>query len=349
MPQPHDVRSFRPRPDVGRVWRVAHISDIHVVGERYGFRISSGRSGPRGNECFIKVLERLDEIHRARALDAIVLTGDLTDAGRSTEFAELLDSLALFPGLADLFVAVPGNHDLNVVDRANPARLDLPMSPKKRLRQIRTLSTLDAIQGNRVRLTDGTTLADTVSSHLDVVTPFADRGRRRASKPVDELWASLFPMVRLPDRDDGLGIIALDSNAETHFSFTNALGLVSAEQAKAVDTIIEQYPRACWIVALHHHIVEHPALAHALAERIGTTLINGSWFTRRLLRVATRVVVMHGHRHIDWIGQCGDLMIVSAPSQVMRSSDEALHFYVHTLGASPEGRLELFEPERIDV
>ena len=32
-----------------------------------------------------------------------------------------------------------GNHDVNIVDRANPARLDLPFSPGKRLRQIRTL------------------------------------------------------------------------------------------------------------------------------------------------------------------------------------------------------------------
>jgi len=32
---------------------------------------------------------------------------------------------------------------------------------------------------------------------------------------------------------------------------------------------------------------------------------------------ASRVVVMHGHRHIDWIGSCGRLKIISAPSPVM--------------------------------
>ena len=31
------------------IWRVAHLSDLHTVGERYGFRIECGRSGPRGN------------------------------------------------------------------------------------------------------------------------------------------------------------------------------------------------------------------------------------------------------------------------------------------------------------
>ena len=34
----------------------------------------------------------------------------------------------------------------------------------------------------------------------------------------------MFPMVKPPNTEDGLGIIILNSNAETHFSFTNALG-----------------------------------------------------------------------------------------------------------------------------
>jgi hypothetical protein len=50
MGQPRDLDEFDQRPDAGRIWRIAHLSDIHVVGERYGFRLESGRAGPRGNE-----------------------------------------------------------------------------------------------------------------------------------------------------------------------------------------------------------------------------------------------------------------------------------------------------------
>jgi hypothetical protein len=32
---------------------------------------------------------------------------------------------------------------------------------------------------------------------------------------------------------------------------------------------------------------------------------------------------MHGHRHIDWIGACGAIKIVSAPSPVMGAADDA--------------------------
>jgi Calcineurin-like phosphoesterase len=356
MAQSREVRTFRPPTDDARTFRIAHLSDLHVVGERYGFRLGSGRAGPRGNEPLLEVLGRLDDVHRERPLDAILITGDLTDAGTSPEWAELVDAFASFPHLTRLIVALPGNHDVNVVDRANPARLDLPTSPKKRLRQMRTLSALAALQGSRAHVVDlhhrciGPTLDEFLAPHATDIAAFADEGTRRLSAPLDELWVQSFPMVFPPEGADGLGIIALNSNAETHFSVTNALGLISIEQTRAFDAAIAEYPDACWIVALHHHIVEHPKLGHALAERIGTTLVNGNAFTRRLLRMAGRVVVMHGHRHIDWIGQCGDLVIVSAPSAVMDAMPPSEpYFYVHSVGIDGSDGVRLGAPERINV
>jgi hypothetical protein len=38
--------------------------------------------------------------------------------------------------------------------------------------------------------------------------------------------------------------------------------------------------------ALHHHVVEYPKAANALSERIGTALVNGTWFVRRMQRLA---------------------------------------------------------------
>jgi len=159
-----------------------------------------------------------------------------------------------------------------------------------------------------------------------------------------------FPMIFPPKTEDGLGIIALNSNAETHFSFTNALGLIPREEVQALDRAMAQYPRAAWIIALHHHIVEHPKLGHALAERIGTTLINGNWFTRHLLGVGRRALVMHGHRHIDWMGECGDLLILSASSSTMPSKGhDDVYFYVHTVGVDASGRIGIANPQRVDV
>jgi hypothetical protein len=165
-----------------------------------------------------------------------------------------------------------------------------------------------------------------------------------------EIWANTFPLVVPPMTEDGLGIVLLNSTAETHFSFTNALGLISTAQARSLTAIAGQFPRAHWIVALHHHLVEYPRLASALSERIGTALINGSWFVRYLQPLGRRVVVMHGHRHIDWIGECGTVRIVSAPSPVMETTDDRpTSLLIHRLAASSKGHLHLLAPKRIEI
>jgi hypothetical protein len=354
--QPRDLAAFGTPPDEGRTWRIAHLSDIHVVGERYGFRIESGRSGPRGNERLSRILAQLKLLHANEPLHAILVTGDMTDAGRSTEWAEFFDAMALHPGLTELMLMVPGNHDLNIVDRANPARLDLPTSRNKRLRKVRLLSAIAAIQGTRVRVVDqsggrlGESLGAALMPHLGRMVTFADSGKPRLTKELAELWSRIFPLVLPPDQDDGLGIILLNSNADTHFSFTNALGMISTEQARGIDIATRQYPRACWVIALHHHVVEYPRAAKALSERIGTALINGNWFVRRLQSLAGRAVLMHGHRHVDWIGEYAGLPIVSAPSPIMDATDDvSTCFYVHTLAVGQDRRLRLLRPERITI
>ena len=302
------------------------------------------------------MLARLEAIHTTDPLHIILITGDLTDAGRSVEWAEFFDAIAPYPNLRALMLMIPGNHDLNIVDRSNPARFDLPTSPNKRLRKLRFLSAMGALQGERAYIVDrqhrryDESLAMQLTAHIDLMGKFAEAGRPRFSTELVRLWASVFPMIVPPQRHDGLGIVLLDLNADTHFSFTNALGMISAEQARGIDVAVAQYPDAYWVIALHHHLVEYPRAAKALSERIGTALINGNWFARRLRRLAGRAVVMHGHRHIDWIGECSGVPIISAPSPVMEASDDMTTcFHIHTLAVGSDGRLGLLQPETIAV
>ena len=355
MDQPRDLGSFDTVSDQARTWRVAHLSDVHVVGERYGFRIESGRAGPRGNQRFLQVLDRLAEIHATEPLDLLLVTGDMTDAGRSAEWAEFLDAMQRHPALAERSLILPGNHDVNIVDRANPARLELPGSPGKRLRQMRTLSAMAAIQGERVQVLDRSrtrlagSLSDALEPHREAIAAFADKGGLRLSAGLSAIWTDVFPMVLPPAEPDGLGTILLNSNAEAHFSFTNALGLVAEEDMRAILAVAGAFPQARWILALHHHPIEYPKPAKAFSERIGTALINGSRLLRLLRPIAARTVAMHGHRHIDWIGRCGALKIVSATSPVMEATDaEPTYFYIHTLAAAADG-IGLLEPQRIVI
>jgi Calcineurin-like phosphoesterase len=355
MDQPFDLAAFDAASPGCRTWRVVHLSDLHVVGERYGFRIESGRGGPRGNERLERVMARLAAIHTAQPLDLVLVSGDMTDAGRATEWAEFLDTVARHPALAARMIVLPGNHDVNIVDRANPARLDLPFSPGKRLRQMRTLSAIAAVQGDRVCVVDAlgkptTTLNEALAPHRLRIAAFAESGGLRRAAGLGRVFDDQFPMILPPDPEDGLGVAILNSNAETHFSFTNALGLVSVEQTHRLTAAINEFPKASWVVALHHHLLEYPMPVVAFSERVGTALVNGTWFVRKLRPFAARIVVMHGHRHIDWIGACGAMKIVSAPSPVMGATDEApTHFHIHTLAAGLDGQLCLLPPERVQI
>ncbi len=356
MSQPRNLKAFSTSKPSERKWRVVHLSDIHIVAERYGYRVEAGRSGAQGNERLRRLFKQLEEIDAKAPLDLILITGDMTDAGISTEWVEFFDILAGHPRLAERVLMLPGNHDLNIIDRSNPARMDLPTSPDRRLRQIRALSAMNAVQGSRVQVVDlpgdclGETLQASLQAHIADMQRFADEARPLFSTTLAQVWSKSFPMVVPPDREDGLGIVLLNSNADTHFSFTNALGMVSAEQVRGIEIACKTYPKACWIIALHHHVIEYPWAARALSERIGTALINGNWFIRSLQHLAGRAILMHGHRHIDWIGECAGLRIVSAPSPVMEATnDMPTAFYIHTLAIDAGGQLELLPPERIVV
>lgn len=356
MEQPAELPAFDPAPSAGCSWRIAHLSDLHVVGERYGFRIESGRGGPRGNDRLERIMTRLEAIHRAQPLDVVLISGDMTDAGLATEWAEFLDVLTRHPVLAARMVVVPGNHDLNIVDRSNPARLDHPLSVGKRLRQMRALSMIAAVQGNRACVVDSgsgqllRTLNEALAPHRASVAAFMESGGLRRALRLHGIFNEQFPMILPPDTDEGLGIAILNSNGEAHFSFTNALGMISLEQERRLAAAIRAYPQARWLITLHHHLIEYPMRGVAFSERLGTALVNGSWFVRRLAPFALRTVVMHGHRHIDWVGACGGLKIVSAPSAVIGGSDEApTHFYIHTLATGRDEQLRLLAPERVEI
>jgi 3',5'-cyclic AMP phosphodiesterase CpdA len=355
MDQPRDLKGFDLPVEGQRRWRIAHVSDVHVVGERFGFRLESGRTGPQGNAPFDQMLEQLAKIHLDQPLDILLFSGDMTDAGRATEWAEFLESLSRHPALQAIALLLPGNHDLNIIDRANPARLELPWNPIKALRRLRMIAAMDAIQGDRTLVVTGlhgtaqSSFRTSLVGQTQTLERFGKKAAVRDVPGVDRVWHASFPQILPPQAPEGLGVILLDSNAETHFSFTNALGMLSTRQALAIESVMTAYPSAGWIIAMHHHLVEYPKATDELSTRIGTALINGTWVARQLKRHGARIVVMHGHRHVDWIGRCGPVRIISAPSPVMNATArKPASFLIHSV-QMVDGKLALLEPERVIV
>ena len=336
--------------------RVAHLSDPHFVGERYGYRMEAGTHGPRGNGCICAALRKLAGIHASTPLDRVLVTGDLTDAGTRAEWAEVEDILEGYPDLKARLSFVPGNHDVNIVDRNNPGHFDLPWSVGQPLRQFRVVLALDLFQGDRAHIVDratgtlGPLLAEYLreGDRMERLRELAARGTSRGRREMDKVWDSIFPLVE-PPVDGGYGVMLLNSNARTHFSLTNAIGVVSRSQLRAVKSILNGSPHSAWIILLHHQVVEYPVPSISLTDRIGLALVNAPDVLDVIAPHASRCLILHGHRHRHWIGTCGDVVLCSAPSVTLGSQEESKFrgsFYIHELAVG-DGCIRLAATERV--
>ena len=343
------------------VARVAHLSDLHLVGERYGYRMEAGTHGPRGNRCIRNALRKLAAINALTPLDRVLVTGDITDAGTRAEWAEFIDLLRSYPELRARLSFVPGNHDMNIVDRTNPGTLDLPWSTGQSLRKLRVVLALDAVQGDRTHVVDhasgalGPSLKDYLreGGRAELLRALAQRGALRGRWEIAKIWDAIFPLVEPAPGDDGYGLILLNSNAPSHFLLTNAIGIVNRSQLSALKSILRNSPRRAWMILLHHQVVEYPVASISLRYRIGLALVNAPDVLAAIAPYASRVLILHGHRHTDWIGTCGDVVLCSAPSASLGSSHGAEKyrgsFHVHEIASGADGGIRLITTERVKV
>jgi Calcineurin-like phosphoesterase len=338
-------------------FRVAHLSDLHIVGGRYGYRMETGTHGPQGNKCVLDALERLAAIHASRPLHHVLVTGDITDAGTRAEWAEFVDLIGQFPELRSRMSLVPGNHDVNIVDRTNTARPDLPLSAGKALRKLRFVFAIDQIQGDRAHLVDrkSGSLGPSLSDYLregerpQVLRALAENGTVRGRLEIARVWEAMFPLVEPATKERGYGVILLDSNAPSNLSFTNAIGVLSQTQLRALKSVLRGSPQGAWLILLHHQVVEYPVLGIKLSDRIGLALMNAPDLLAAITSHAGRTVILHGHRHVDWVGITGETVLCSAPSVTLGMEEYRGRFSIHEFSVSPTGRLEITANDRVKI
>ena len=338
---------------------VAHLSDLHIVGERYGHRMEAGTDGPSGNRVIRTGLRKLGAIHRTSPIDRVMMTGDITDAGTRAEWAEFIDLLRGCPELRSRLCLVPGNHDVNIIDRANPGRFDLPLSSGQSLRQLRVVLALDTLSGSRFHVVEkgsgafGPPLSDYLRQgrRAAMLRELAERGALRGRREMMRVWEAIFPLVEPPRPGSRYGVILLNSNARSHFALTNAIGVIGPSQLRALRRVLRNSNNP-WLILLHHQVVEYPIASISLRERIGLALVNAPDLLTAISPHSNRVIVLHGHRHKDWIGVCGKLVLCSAPSASLGGDTGDRYrgsFHVHQLAVADDGGIRLTATERVQV
>lgn len=340
--------------------RVAHLSDPHCVAGRYEFRMEPGTRGPRGNGRFERALRELAELHARSPFDRIVVSGDITDAGTRGEWIEFARIMREHPELSAKMLFVPGNHDVNVVDATNPGRLDQPGSMGQALRRLRVVLELDEMQGTSVRIVDPRTsaLGPTLSEYLRLGTreerlrELADSGTRRGRREMARVWQAIFPLVAPPSDQCAFGVLLLDSNGRRHLSLTNAIGVVGRSQLRAMRQVLRSSRDHGWLIVLHHHVVEYPDSSIGLKERIGVALANAPEVLDTISRHGSRVLLLHGHRHRDWIGLRGGITLCSGPSVTLGSYNidrEHGYFHIYEVARSCDGDVQLSRSRLLSV
>jgi hypothetical protein len=81
-------------------------------------------------------------------------------------------------------------------------------------------------------------------------------------------------------------------------------------------------------------------------------LVNASDVLRLITRSGRPVVIMHGHRHRDWVGTRGRVLVCSAPSVTFgdRGSQRSEgRFSIYDIALAPDGAVQIPSVDRVCV
>jgi hypothetical protein len=85
----------------------------------------------------------------------------------------------------------------------------------------------------------------------------------------------------------------------------------------------------------------------SLRDRIGLALMNAPDLLAAITPHAGRTVILHGHRHIDWVGITGETVLYSAPSVTLGMEEYRGRFSIHEFSVSPTGRIQITANDRV--
>ena len=315
------VTDWRARPSNNAAnMTVLHWSDLHITPFADSLRTDKINVG--GNLALEQMVRGAQ--HLGDEVDAIILTGDSTDAGRSAEWAQFFEIAA---SVLDRIVLVPGNHDLNIVDPLRWSIVGDDRGIGRALRQIRMMAALDAVQGERAYIVIGDELTPLHAYLAGISEPlcaFYDKPKADEIEFVNACFNQCFPMaVKVGDE---FVVDVFDSNDVASNVITNAFGRVADRALARFEILVKHFADRGHVVALHHHL-GYPSHIH---EKLAKDAAMGRFLVLQNAREVAgalehlgNTVVLHGHRHIGYEGVVGtSIQVMSARSSTLGDSCE---------------------------
>ena len=125
--------------------------------------------------------------------------------------------------------------------------------------------------------------------------------------------------------------------------------VVNPAQLRALNGVLRSSPHSAWLILLHHQVVEYPVPGISLTDRVGLALLNAAALLEVIAPHAPRTLILHGHRHVDWIGTTGATVLCSAPSVTLGPEKYRGRFAIHEFALGTDGSIQLTANERVKV
>lgn len=328
---------------------IAHLSDLHSGG-------LVKRPGAPAVQIDQTDLTRLMRDVRGSGVDAIVISGDVTDSGTDEGWEGFL-SATHSEGLAGRVVLAPGNHDLNAVYTGlvdTVFRFESLRLVATNLKALAYLRAADRLMGDRARLICPFTGAmSTLREVLGRVARDFEQWEQKRLEPhclrPAEVLERLFPMVVAVHSTGceaiGCQFVVWNSVKRNRWPVFNAVGRLGAEQLDRMKRLATQLEPGIPLIHIVHHQIGLPKASQRVAvqERQWMRSFLSSWMALEdpgplVAWLANRrqpTLLLHGHHHKFFVVRedRSEALVVSAPSATMGVEES----YVEGVDASYVG------------
>lgn len=288
-----------------------HLSDLHITQPGTESIEKSLVDDRRLRHRIVKLLLATDK--------PVVISGDITDSGQRGEWLILLKILRTVARLKSsqrpAVILAPGNHDIfPYMDEFRPYRSSLPLTSRLvRLRKIRYLEAVLRVCPEMHVLVDGKekALRDHLKEHAGIIDAVA----RKASLdvlPIDDLWASCFPMYCIVGLQ---AYVCIDTNRPTSNFLTSAFGTMETAQYRRLADLLQclnSRPRLKIVMVGHHHLFT-PLHSRICDLNIKHLEMLGGKNVPKLAGYAADYY-LHGHRHVPFRFKLNRVAVISAES-----------------------------------